>query len=234
MPTVELVYWPPHPHHPHPPANLIWKFSNTQKRWEHNIVNTCIPLQGLPRWLSGKESACHAGDVGSIPGSGGSPGEGNGIPVQYSCLGNPMDSGARRGLQSLGLQRVGHDWATKPSPPPHSSPLPAWLTCTSQSRFCLCQHFPCSALSRLSSQFGLQFVIIDTKRILGAKEPIVSFGSDPFYFSESFWAWTTQGPADSKDLDSSHITWKRTVYARLPIMLAHSDLWTLGSANREM
>ena len=36
-----------------------------------------------------------AGDVGSIPGSGRSPGEGNGNPVQYSCLGNPMDGGAR-------------------------------------------------------------------------------------------------------------------------------------------
>ena len=45
----------------------------------------------LPRWLSGKESTCQAGDVGSIPGLGRSPGEGNGNPVQYSCLGSPMD-----------------------------------------------------------------------------------------------------------------------------------------------
>ena len=36
----------------------------------------------------------NAGDVGSVPGSGGSPGEGNGNPLQYSCLGNPMDRGA--------------------------------------------------------------------------------------------------------------------------------------------
>ena len=36
----------------------------------------------------------NAGDVGSIPGSGRSPGEGNGNPLQYSCLGNPMDKGA--------------------------------------------------------------------------------------------------------------------------------------------
>ena len=36
----------------------------------------------------------NAGDVGSIPGSGRSPGEGNGNPLQYSCLGNPMDRGA--------------------------------------------------------------------------------------------------------------------------------------------
>ena len=38
----------------------------------------------------------NAGDVGSVPGSGGSPGEGNGNPLQYSCLENPMDRGAWR------------------------------------------------------------------------------------------------------------------------------------------
>ena len=41
-----------------------------------------------------KASACNAGDPGSIPGSGRSPGEGNGNPVQYFCLENPMDRGA--------------------------------------------------------------------------------------------------------------------------------------------
>ena len=42
----------------------------------------------------GKESACNAGDPGSIPGLGRSPGEGNGNPLQYSCLENTMDKGA--------------------------------------------------------------------------------------------------------------------------------------------
>ena len=41
-----------------------------------------------------KESACSAGDLGLIPGSGRSPGDGNGNPLQYSCLGNPRDRGA--------------------------------------------------------------------------------------------------------------------------------------------
>ena len=41
-----------------------------------------------------KVSACNAGDLGSIPGLGRSPGEGNGNPLQYSCLENPMDGGA--------------------------------------------------------------------------------------------------------------------------------------------
>ena len=42
----------------------------------------------------GKESACNAGDLSSIPGLGRSPGEGNGNPLQHSCLDNPMDRGA--------------------------------------------------------------------------------------------------------------------------------------------
>ena len=41
-----------------------------------------------------KASACNAGDAGSIPGLGTSPGEGNGNPLQHSCLENPMDRGA--------------------------------------------------------------------------------------------------------------------------------------------
>ena len=47
--------------------------------------------QGLPGGSKVKASACNAGDLGSIPGSGRSPGEGNGNPLQYSCLENPMD-----------------------------------------------------------------------------------------------------------------------------------------------
>ena len=49
---------------------------------------------GLRWWLSGKESACNAGNLGSIPGSGRSSGEGNSNPLQASCLGNPLDLGA--------------------------------------------------------------------------------------------------------------------------------------------
>ena len=49
-------------------------------------------VHGLPRWLRGKESSCQE-DLGSIPGLGRSPGEGNGIPLLYSCLENPMDRG---------------------------------------------------------------------------------------------------------------------------------------------
>ena len=61
----------------------------------------------------GKESACNAGDLGSIPGSGRSSGKGNGNPLQYSCLENPMDRGAQEATVHW-VARVGHDLATKP------------------------------------------------------------------------------------------------------------------------
>ena len=47
----------------------------------------------ITKHSAGKESACNSGDLGSIPGSGRSPGEGNGYPLQYSCLENSMDRG---------------------------------------------------------------------------------------------------------------------------------------------
>ena len=72
--------------------------------------------QGFPDGSDGKESACNAGDLGSIPRLGRPPGEGNSNPLQYSCLGNPRDRGTG-GLQSMGLQRVGPDLVTKQQQP---------------------------------------------------------------------------------------------------------------------
>ena len=63
---------------------------------------------GFPGGSDGKESACNAGDLGSIPGSGISPEEGNGYPLQYSCLENSMDRGVLWATV-YGAQRVGHD-----------------------------------------------------------------------------------------------------------------------------
>ena len=63
-----------------------------------------------------KESARDARDPGSIPGLGRSPGEGNGNPLQNSCLENPMDGGALWAAVHE-LARVRHDLATKPPPP---------------------------------------------------------------------------------------------------------------------
>ena len=55
---------------------------------------TLMIIIDFPGGSDGKASAYNAGDLGSIPGSGRSPGEGNGNPLQYACLGNPMDGGA--------------------------------------------------------------------------------------------------------------------------------------------
>ena len=53
-------------------------------------------MWGFPGDSSGKESACNSGDPGLVPESGRSPGEGNGNPLQYSCLENPMNRGVWR------------------------------------------------------------------------------------------------------------------------------------------
>ena len=67
---------------------------------------------GLPRYLSGKESACKCRRHRLDPWVGKVPGEGNGNPLQYSCLGNPMDRGVWQ-LQSMELQKRRTDLATK-------------------------------------------------------------------------------------------------------------------------
>ena len=66
----------------------------------------------FPGGSDGKESTCHTGDPGSILGSGRSPGEGNGYPLQYSCLGNSMDKGAWQAIVPV-VTRVGQDLGTK-------------------------------------------------------------------------------------------------------------------------
>ena len=58
------------------------------------ITHSLIVSHGLPKWLNGKEYACSGGDKCLISGLGRSPGEGNGNPLQYSCLENPRDRGA--------------------------------------------------------------------------------------------------------------------------------------------
>ena len=61
--------------------------------WRRDRLPTPVFL-GFPGGSAGKEYACNAGDLGSIPGLGRSPGEGNGSPLWYSCLENPMDGEA--------------------------------------------------------------------------------------------------------------------------------------------
>ena len=115
---------------------LPWKYMGANAPWRAKVKRKMLPLLspgwivschvlitssegfGLPWWLSGKESACNADarDAGSIPGLGRSLGEGNGNPLQYFCLENPMDRGAQQAIIH-GVARVGQDLVTKPPPP---------------------------------------------------------------------------------------------------------------------
>ena len=83
-----------------------------------------------------KESACSAGDLGSITEFGRSPGEGSGNPLRYSFLGIPMDRGIWP-AQSMGSQRIRHNWATNT------------LKCTSQWHLLCSQCFSINTSSYL-------------------------------------------------------------------------------------
>ena len=108
---------------------LAWKIPWAEEPWGHTVGHdwatdhTCIHFYncvlhmwickwGLPRWLSGKESACQAGDASLILGSGRSPGRGNGNPLQYSCLENHMDRGAWQATVH-GVVWVRHNWVSR-------------------------------------------------------------------------------------------------------------------------
>ena len=78
-------------------ASLVFREILKSIMFESQVLITAIlsVQMVLPWWLSSKEFPLrtNAGDMGSTPGSGRSPGEGNGNPLQYSCLENPMDRG---------------------------------------------------------------------------------------------------------------------------------------------
>ena len=80
-------------------------------RYTDSQCHTLWTTKEFDEWLM-QETACNAGNVDSIPGLGRSPGEGNGNPLQNSCLGNPVDRGA---WQTIVLGVTESD--TKPSPP---------------------------------------------------------------------------------------------------------------------
>ena len=92
-----------------------------QKAGKHTIYGKEIIKLSPLGFLSGsavKNLSANARDVGSIPGSGRSPRKGNGNPLQYSCLGNPMNRGTWQGYSPWGRKRVGPNLATK-----HHHPL---------------------------------------------------------------------------------------------------------------
>ena len=94
-------------------SNSIWLY--VSKSWTRPCQGNPVPSGywvsirargGFPGGASGTESAYNTGDLGSIPGLGRSPGGGNGNPLQYSCLVNPMDRGAWQTI----VHRVTKSW----------------------------------------------------------------------------------------------------------------------------
>ena len=100
------------------PSSLVHQVESETQRMQMPIsifqLNWITMMSyGLPQWLSGKESVCSAGGTGNlglVPGSGRSPEEGNGNPLQYSCLQSPRD-GAPGTSQFIRLQRIGYEWS---------------------------------------------------------------------------------------------------------------------------
>ena len=72
---------------------VAWKSISISPQWFYDNSLYLTIARGFPGGSGGKASACNAGDLGSIPGSGRSPGEGNDNPLQHSCLENLMDGG---------------------------------------------------------------------------------------------------------------------------------------------
>ena len=75
--------------------------------------NPSTKAGGFPGGSDSEESACNAGDLGSVPGFGGSPGGGHGNPLQYSCLENPHRQRSLAGYSPWDCKRTGHDLVTK-------------------------------------------------------------------------------------------------------------------------
>ena len=87
----------------------------TEKMAFVDNLNVLPCLKGFPGDSDRKESTCNAGDQSLVAGLGRSPGGGRGNPFQYLCLESPHGQRSLAWLQSVGLQRVRHDWVTKHS-----------------------------------------------------------------------------------------------------------------------
>ena len=105
-------------------------------------------LDGAADGSDGKESARNAGDLGSIHGSGSSSGEGNGYPLQYSCLENPMDRGAWQAISPWGRKEM--DMTKQLTPPPHTHTQGFWELFSSWVKVPWQEGFSPCALSKVN------------------------------------------------------------------------------------
>ena len=86
--------------------SVVTSVGRKSKNWVYVYIQLIgFAVQKRPRWLSGKESACKAGDTGPIPGSERSPGQGNGSPVQDSYLGKSHGQRSLSGVNPWRLRK---------------------------------------------------------------------------------------------------------------------------------
>ena len=94
----------------------VYGVTQSQTRLKRFSSSSSKRSKGFLGGSDGEEFACNAGDLSSIPGLGRSPGGGHDNPLQYSCLENPHGQRSTVGYsQSMGSQRVRHDWVTEHS-----------------------------------------------------------------------------------------------------------------------
>ena len=158
---------------------------------------------GLPRWLSGKESFCDAGDSGSIPGSGPSLGEGTRYPLQYFCLENPMDRGAWQAT----VHGVTKSW-TRLSNWTTTATVPVWLCGDKKTPLLSVEEELMDAwcLLKNEEQCGLRpYLFLWLKNC----SPLSSPGGTPFPPHLDFWEVsvtnkTLETPLDYKEIQAVH------------------------------
>ena len=150
-----------------------------------------------PWWLSGKESACNAGDSCSISELGRSPGEGNGNPFQYSCLENPRDRGAWwstvHGIAKIWTQLSDHHFPPFSSPPTMSCigpVLPSNITCIishiPQPRFLQTWKLTLVSQGRWTAEWEIKCCLLDSLLLAEAyRSPLLSLQGLPHAASHS-------------------------------------------------
>ena len=177
-----------------------------------------------------KRSVYNVGDLGLIRRSRRFPGEGNGNPIQYSCLENHMDGGAWCRLLSMGSQRVGHDWETSliltlnlSTKVNHISSV-CWVT---ESYLTFCNPMDCSLPG--SSVHGILWQEYWSWLPLSPPGDLPDPGIEPTSLASAVGFFTTVPPGKRRFLHSSHISVFVLSILCSPSPFNSMTVWSLNS-----